>query len=51
MFPRTFDRLTIIRFGPFAIQILSDRMLSPVLSVTPSLPVGFATMPNGLVSS
>jgi hypothetical protein len=44
-------RLTIIRFGPFASQIRSGRMLSPVLSVTPSLPIRCAIMTNGLVFS
>ena len=47
----TVHRLTIIRFGPFASQVRSGRMLSPVLSVTPSLPIRFAIMTNGHVSS
>jgi hypothetical protein len=31
-----------LRFGPFASQISTGRLLSPVLSVTPSSPIRFA---------
>ncbi len=51
MCSHTIHRLTIIRFGPFASQIRSGRMLSPVLSVTPSLPIRCAIITNGLVFS
>ena len=51
MCTHTAHRLTIIRFGPFASQVRSGRMLSPVLSVTPSLPIRCDIMTNGLVFS
>jgi hypothetical protein len=41
MFSTLSKYLTHVRFGPFARQLEGGRLVSPILSVTPSIPIRF----------